>query len=172
MGASCRAGAGGGARILFLRHWLCSCSPWAQLLLSIWDLSSPPRAGAHVPCIGRQILYQWTTRVVPPVKFLKYIECLLYCRSHWEEYKYALECCPFNHNRCSSSYTTHTDSPKGCKIQTVFTHRINCYCLRQIALATKLISQQLHHESSLSSYWIINDIQKWGHILTSIFCRR
>ena len=116
----------GGARILYSRHWLGSCSPWAQLLLSIWDLSSPPRSGAHVPCIGRWILYQWTTRVVPPVKFLKYIECLLYCGSHWEGYKYALECCPFNHNRCSSSYTTHTDSPKGCKIQTVFTHRINC----------------------------------------------
>ena len=103
----------GGARTLYLWHWLSSCSPWAQLLLSVWDLSSLTRAGTHVPCIGRRILYQWTTRVVPPVRFLKYIECLLYCGSHWEGCKYTLECCPFNHNRCSSSYTTHTVSPRG-----------------------------------------------------------
>ena len=31
----------------------------------MWDLSSPTRDGAHIPCIGRQILNHWTTREVP-----------------------------------------------------------------------------------------------------------
>ena len=31
----------------------------------MWDLSSLTRDGTCVPCIGRQILYHWTTREVP-----------------------------------------------------------------------------------------------------------
>ena len=33
--------------------------------LGMWDLNSPTRDLAHVPCIGRQILNHWTTREVP-----------------------------------------------------------------------------------------------------------
>ena len=33
--------------------------------LIMWDLSFPARDRTHVPCIGRQILYHWTTRDVP-----------------------------------------------------------------------------------------------------------
>ena len=32
---------------------------------AMWDLSSPSRDQTCIPCIGRQILYHWTTRVVP-----------------------------------------------------------------------------------------------------------
>ena len=31
----------------------------------MWDLSSPTRDRTRVPCIGRRILYHWTTREVP-----------------------------------------------------------------------------------------------------------
>ena len=31
----------------------------------IWDLSSPTRDPAHIPCIGRRILNHWTTGEVP-----------------------------------------------------------------------------------------------------------
>ena len=30
----------------------------------MWDLSSPTRDRTRVPCIGRRILYHWTTREV------------------------------------------------------------------------------------------------------------
>ena len=37
----------------------------------MWDLSSPAKAGTHIPCIGRQIFNHWTTRKVPkPIWFL------------------------------------------------------------------------------------------------------
>ena len=36
----------------------------------MWDLSSPTRDRTHVPCIGRRILYHWTTREVPYAHFL------------------------------------------------------------------------------------------------------
>ena len=31
----------------------------------MWDLSSPTRDRTRVPCIGRRILYHWTTREAP-----------------------------------------------------------------------------------------------------------
>ena len=43
-----------------------SCSMWAHrasLPLGMWD-SPPTRDGAHIPCVGRQILSSWTTREV------------------------------------------------------------------------------------------------------------
>ena len=46
---------------------LCSCGTQAQLPRSMWDLSSPTRDRIRVPCIGRQILYHWTTWEVPLV---------------------------------------------------------------------------------------------------------
>jgi len=44
---------------------LSSCSAWASLSHSMWDLSSPVRDQTHIPCIGRQILNHWTTKEVP-----------------------------------------------------------------------------------------------------------
>ena len=36
----------------------------------MWDLSSPIRDQTYIPCIGRQILYHWTTREDPLTIFL------------------------------------------------------------------------------------------------------
>ena len=46
-------------------HGLGSCGALAQLLCSMWDLSSPIRGGTHLPCIARQILNPWASRDVP-----------------------------------------------------------------------------------------------------------
>ena len=35
----------------------------------MWDLSSPTRDWTRIPCIGRRILYHWTTREVPRQQF-------------------------------------------------------------------------------------------------------
>ena len=48
-------------------HMLSHCSTWVQLPCGMWDLSSPLRDRTRVPCIGRRILTQWTTREVPPL---------------------------------------------------------------------------------------------------------
>ena len=40
-----------------------SCGTWAQLLLQHVEFS-PTRNQTHVPCVGSQILYHWTTREV------------------------------------------------------------------------------------------------------------
>ena len=45
---------------LTVAHWL-SCP------LGVWDLISLSRDQTRVPCTGRQILNQWTTREVPKV---------------------------------------------------------------------------------------------------------
>ena len=37
----------------------------------MWDLSFLTGDRTHVPCIGRQILYHWTTREVPIFSFLR-----------------------------------------------------------------------------------------------------
>ena len=47
---------------------LSSCGVWAQLPHGMWDLSSLTRDQTHVPCIGRQSLYHWTTGEVPTHK--------------------------------------------------------------------------------------------------------
>ena len=56
----------------YLFIWLCwvvhelpSCGAQAQLLCSMWDLSSLTRDGTHIPCIARWILNHWTPREVP-----------------------------------------------------------------------------------------------------------
>ena len=46
-------------------HGLSSCGAQASLPLDMWDLSSPTRDRPHIPCIGKRILYHWTTREVP-----------------------------------------------------------------------------------------------------------
>ena len=46
----------------------------------MWDLSSPTRDQTCVPCIGRQILYHWTTREVPITEYWVEIP-VLYSRS-------------------------------------------------------------------------------------------
>ena len=46
-------------------HQLSSCSTWAWLPHSRWDLSSLTRDRTHVPCIRRWILHHWNTREVP-----------------------------------------------------------------------------------------------------------
>ena len=51
-----------------LRHvGFSSCSMWALLPHSVWDLSSLTRDRTHIPCIGRWILNCWTTREIPRV---------------------------------------------------------------------------------------------------------
>ena len=44
---------------------LSSCGTRAQVPRGMWEPSSPTRDRTRVPCIGRQILYHWTTREVP-----------------------------------------------------------------------------------------------------------
>ena len=52
---------------------LSSCSTQAQLLHSMWNLSSPTRDQTCIPCIRRQILNHWTTREVLQTRvFLKH----------------------------------------------------------------------------------------------------
>ena len=41
------------------------CGAWVYLSCGLWDLSSLPGDGTHIPIIGRWILYHWTTREVP-----------------------------------------------------------------------------------------------------------
>ena len=41
-----------------------SCGMWVYLPLGMWHLSSLTKDPTQVPCIGRQILYHWTTRQV------------------------------------------------------------------------------------------------------------
>ena len=43
----------------------------AWLPLGRWDLSSQTRDQTRVPCIGRQILNHWITRVVPRLSLIK-----------------------------------------------------------------------------------------------------
>ena len=77
---------------------LCSCGVWAlwfaacrlsnwgaraQLPCGMWDLSFPPRDWTHVPCIGRQILYHWTTREVPLVLTFKLLLVSTYSGFPW-----------------------------------------------------------------------------------------
>ena len=50
---------------------LSSCGMRAYLPRGMWNLSSPTRDRTHVPCIGRRILYHWTTRQVPISSFLQ-----------------------------------------------------------------------------------------------------
>ena len=54
----------------FVVHELFSCGMWAYLPRGMWNLSSPTRDQAYIPCITRQILNHWTTREVPPEEFL------------------------------------------------------------------------------------------------------
>ena len=42
-------------------------STWAQLLHSVWDLSSPTRGLNPIPCNARHILNHWNTRGVSKV---------------------------------------------------------------------------------------------------------
>ena len=39
----------------------------------MWDLSSPTRDRTRIPCIGRRILYHWTTGEVPVYVLLLYL---------------------------------------------------------------------------------------------------
>ena len=41
-----------------------SCASWARLLRAMWDLCSLTRDWARVPCVGRWLPNQWTTREV------------------------------------------------------------------------------------------------------------
>ena len=52
-------------------HELSSCG-MGLVARGMWDLSSPTRDQTHVPCIGRWILYHWTTREIPLIVFLKW----------------------------------------------------------------------------------------------------
>ena len=52
---------------------LCSCGAQAQLPGGMWGLSSLTRDQTRVPCIGRRILYHWTTAEVPFFFFLNRI---------------------------------------------------------------------------------------------------
>ena len=51
-----------------------SCGAWAQLLYSMWDLSSLIRDQTQVPCTSRQTLKHWTTREVPRTLLLNVFE--------------------------------------------------------------------------------------------------
>ena len=70
---------GAGSRLCSLRHVgslveaheLSCCGAWALLPCCTRDLNSPTRDRTHLPCIGRQILYHWTTREVPTLLFFK-----------------------------------------------------------------------------------------------------
>ena len=57
---------------------LSSCGARAYLPHCMWDLSSPTRDWTHVPCIGRWILYHWTTREVPVPAFFQFCICTSY----------------------------------------------------------------------------------------------
>ena len=48
-------------------HRLFSWGTWIQLLGTVWELNSPTRARACVPCMARQILNHWTTGEAPDV---------------------------------------------------------------------------------------------------------
>ena len=60
---------------------LSSCGPWAQKLwhtglVAPWHAgSSQIRYQMFVSCIGRQILYHWTTREEPPYAFFNLVIC-------------------------------------------------------------------------------------------------
>ena len=55
---------------------------WHMRLVAPWHVeSSPTRDGAHVPCVGRQILNHWTTRQISIVTS---------CLNFW----YGLNCVP------------------------------------------------------------------------------
>ena len=80
-GFSCRgAGVLGSWASIAAAHKLSSCSsrPWAQYfwvmsLVALQHVESPrTRNQTHVPCIGRWILNQWTTREVPLSSLLFY----------------------------------------------------------------------------------------------------
>ena len=61
-----------GSRALVELCELSSCGMRAQLPHGMWDLSSLTRDRTHIPCIGRWILYHWTTRKVPTYLILQY----------------------------------------------------------------------------------------------------
>ena len=50
-------------------HRLSTCSARAQLFHGMWDLSSPIRDQACIPCIASRLLNHWTTREVPVFSF-------------------------------------------------------------------------------------------------------
>ena len=50
-------------------HGLSSCGARAKLPCSMWDLSSLTRDQTRISCIGRWILYHWTTKEVPVIPF-------------------------------------------------------------------------------------------------------
>ena len=50
--------------------WFSSCDIQAYLPWSMWDCSFPTRDRTWVPCIGKQILYHWTTRGILTHRFL------------------------------------------------------------------------------------------------------
>ena len=54
-----------GMQALYLRHASSVVVVRRLMPCSMWDLSSLTRDQTCLPCIGRQILYHWTTREVP-----------------------------------------------------------------------------------------------------------
>ena len=71
---------------LALVRGLSSCSTWAELVHSMWDLSSPTRDQTCVPCIAKQIFNHWTTREVSKWLFIKRDDIMNYntCRNIME----------------------------------------------------------------------------------------
>ena len=59
-----------GTWILQLWCRLSNCGAWTYLPHCVWDLISLTKDCTYVPCLASQILNHWTTREVPPVKFL------------------------------------------------------------------------------------------------------
>ena len=68
---------------LFEACRLSSCGTQAQLPCGMWDLSSPTRDRTCVPCLGRQILYHWTTREVPYTYFWSVDANRIFCNLHF-----------------------------------------------------------------------------------------
>ena len=62
---------------LFVACGLRSCSLWAYLPCSMWDLSSLTRDWTCIPCIGKWILSHCTTREVPRGWKLKLLSLML-----------------------------------------------------------------------------------------------
>ena len=52
---------------------LSSCGVQDLLPRGMWDLSSPTRDRTCVPCVGRWILYHWTSREVPGIVFFFFL---------------------------------------------------------------------------------------------------
>ena len=67
---------------LVVVHGLSSCSSLAELLCSVWDLSSPIRDPIHVPYVVRWILNHRTTKEIP--KTWDFIVCIIQKTQSWE----------------------------------------------------------------------------------------